>query len=179
MKIAVIDIETTGFLKDGGLILEVGIAELNLETGEVVPIYEELVKESTFSMEHYDSWIFKNSSLTWREINILGKPLDTQTIQKIIDKYPCTAYNKSFDFDFLRNRGLVINKELPCPMLALTDVMKLPGNYGYKWPKVTEAHAYLFPNKKYFEEHRGCSDAVDEAKIIHEMYKRGLYKVEI
>ncbi|MDD2999466.1 MAG: hypothetical protein PHV05_10435 [Candidatus Riflebacteria bacterium] len=60
MKIAIVDIETTGFLPKG-LILEVGIAELDLETGNAIPIYDKLVKESGFSEEHNSSWIFKNS----------------------------------------------------------------------------------------------------------------------
>ena len=33
MKIGIIDIETTGFLQNGGKIVEVGIVELNLENG--------------------------------------------------------------------------------------------------------------------------------------------------
>jgi hypothetical protein len=45
MKIAIVDIETTGFLNKGGLIAEVGIILLDLETGETECIYEELVKE--------------------------------------------------------------------------------------------------------------------------------------
>ena len=34
-KILILDIETTGFLNQGGSIVEIGIVELNLDTGEI------------------------------------------------------------------------------------------------------------------------------------------------
>jgi inhibitor of KinA sporulation pathway (predicted exonuclease) len=34
----------------------------------------------------------------------------------------------------------------------------------------------LFPNKEYDEEHRGLSDAIDEAKIIKLVYDKGWFK---
>ena len=143
-KIAIVDIETTDFLNNGGLIVEIGIVELNLETGEVKTLYDELVKEESFGEYHKNSWIFSNSNLTYDEV-LKANPIDYNKIQDILNKYSATAYNKRFDFDFLKSRGFVI-KELPCPMKALTPILKLPGNYGYKWPKVQEAWDILFPN---------------------------------
>ncbi len=35
-EIAVIDIETSGFQKQGGLIVEIGIVALNLKTGKII-----------------------------------------------------------------------------------------------------------------------------------------------
>jgi len=41
-----------------------------------------------------------------------------------------------------------------------------------------EAWDNLFPNTNYREKHRAVDDAIHEAKIVFEMYKRGDYKVE-
>ena len=62
-KIAVLDIETTGFLSDGGLIVEIGIVELNLSDGSTNVVYDTLVKEEGFCDNHKNSWIFQNSYL--------------------------------------------------------------------------------------------------------------------
>lgn len=175
MKIAIVDIETTGFLPKG-LILEVGIAELDLATGTAVPIYDRLVRENGFSEEHKDSWIFKNSDLKFEDV-MQAEPLDTSAIQNILNSYPATAFNKRFDFEFMKSRGLKV-KELDCPMLLAVNVCRLPGKFrGYKWPTVEEAWKHFFPDEPYSEKHRGADDALHEARIVYELYKMGVFKV--
>jgi len=176
-EIIVLDIETTGFQNQNGLIVEVGMVLLNLETGNVTPIYNELVKENEFNDSHKDAWIFSNSDLSFDNVS-KAKPLDKSTIQNFLDKYHATAYNKSFDFNFLKSRGLKIN-ELPCPMMLSTDICKLPGRYGsYKWPKVQEAYDHLFGKTDYVETHRGCDDAIHEAAIVYKLYQMGVFKID-
>lgn len=171
-KIIVVDIETTGFLNDGGLILEIGIVELDLDTGYTKIIYNELVREDKFGQKHENSWIFENSDLTYKGMSD-AQPIDMKAIQTIFNKYRATAYNKKFDFDFLRSRGFIIN-ELYCPMLFATKVCKIPGYCGsWKWPKVQEAWDFLFgKDTGYIEEHRGADDALHEANIVYELYKK-------
>jgi len=177
MKIAVVDIETTGFFNQGGLIVEIGIVELDLETGNVEPLYNSLVLDSKLSINDKDSWIFNNSDLLFSEV-LMANPLDLDILQDIFNKYPATAYNKAFDFQFLKDKRLKI-KELPCPMLLSTDVIKLTGRYGnYKWPSVQEAWNYFFPNSSYVERHRGFDDAYHEAYIVYELHKLGKFKID-
>ena len=172
-KIIIVDIETTDFLKRNGLIVEVGIVELDLTNGNRTPIYNTLVREEGFGEEHKDAWIFSNSNLKHEEV-LTAKPLDREKLQEIFNKYSATAYNKRFDFDFLASRGLKI-KELPCPMEALTPICKLPGKFGsYKWPKVQEAWDILFPEVPYIEEHRGFDDALHEALLVYHLHKNGV-----
>jgi len=177
MKIAVVDIETTDFLNEGGLIVEIGIVVLNLKTGEVRQIYDELVKEDGFEKTHERSWIFHNSDLTHEEV-MKAESLDKNKIQRILNQYPATAYNKRFDFDFLKDRGLEIN-ELPCPMILATDICKIPhvNGYGYKWPKVQEVWDFLFGETGYIEKHRGVDDAEHEALIVLKLYEMGIFEV--
>lgn len=174
-EILIVDIETTGFLKEQGLIVEVGIVKLNLDTGTGKLIYDTLVKEQGFSHIHKNAWIFQNSDLSYEEI-INASPLDIPTIQQIFNGYLATAYNKRFDFDFLIDRGLII-RELNCPMKMCTPLCKLPGNFGYKYPTVQEAYDFFFEENDYIEKHRAGDDALHESQIVWELYKMGKFPV--
>ena len=100
-------------------------------------------------------------------------------IQEILDHYSLTAYNNSFDFGFMESRGFVIKKDIPDIMAVAKKVCKIMRSRGvYKTPKMQEAWDNLFPNTNYIEKHRAVDDAIHEAKILFEMYKRGEYKVE-
>ena len=182
-KILVIDIETTGFQKQGGSIVEVGIVELDLVTGATEIVIDSLCREDILDERHFREpmgWIFKNSTLRAEEVMAAPRMGDLlPEIQKIVNAYPvgATAYNRSFDFDFLKSRGVRFGVELPCPMKLSTPICQLPPfRYGsYKWPKVEEAWAEFFPNEEYVELHRGADDALHEARIVHELYRRGVF----
>ena len=181
-EIAVIDIETSGFQKQGGLIVEIGIVGLNLETGLVTNEFDSIVKENEFNevhSKHPYGWVFQNSDLRYNDVLSANNLTDMlPEIQNVLNKYSlgATAYNKAFDFGFLRSRGLQI-KELDCIMLSATPVVNLPPNPGYstpKWPKVEEAWEYFFPQVEYKEAHRALDDARHEALIAYELYKLGI-----
>lgn len=180
--ILVVDIETTGFLNQGGKIVEIGIVKLDLETGNITHAYSSLVKEEGLTIQHTSGrfgWIFKNSDLRYEDVE-KAPSLESQRaeIQNLFDNYGATAYNKAFDFGYLSDRGFRIN-ELPCPMLLSTPIVNLPSANGYgnaKWPKVEEAWDFFFGNTGYVEAHRGVDDAEHEAKIVYELYKRGAFK---
>lgn len=183
-KILILDIETTGFLHNGGKIVEIGITELDLTNGECKLIFDEVTHEKGITREEVEnSWIVKNSSLTVDAVRHsirLDKLKDK--IQNIINSYPlgCTAYNNQFDFGFLENRGFFFPKKLADPMKILTPIMKLPKTrgYGYKWPSVEEAKRHYYGATDYVEEHRGGQDSIDEAKIVYKLYLEGHFKVE-
>ncbi len=173
-RILVVDIETTGLKPKKDLIVEIGIVELDLETGNKKIVYNKLVKEESFGEQHSDSWVFNNSDLKYDDV-LNASELNIEEIQQIMNDNLVTAYNKSFDFGFLKSRGLIIT-ELPCPMMLMTPICKLPGNFGnYKWPSVQEAWDFLFKETDYVELHRGADDALHEADIVYELYKRGVF----
>jgi DNA polymerase III subunit epsilon len=183
MKIAVIDIETTGFLNQGGLIVEIGIVGLDLNTGEVTREFDALVKEPGFDESHARhpfGWIFQNSDLAFEDV-LAARPLDEllPEIQAVVDRFSAgaTAYNKQFDFGFLRSRGLKI-KDLPCIMLEACPVVNLPPAWKggkAKWPKVEEAWEFFFPDTPYVEAHRALDDAEHEALIAHRLFELGRF----
>lgn len=184
MKILVIDIETTGFQNQGGKICEVGIVSLDLSNGNKEIVFNSLCHERPITREHVqDSWIVKNGYITVEEIqNSPYLPSILAEIQNVINSYPngATAFNRSFDFNFLQSRGVQFPKMLPCPMILATDICKLPNQNGfssYKWPKVEEAWKHFFPEVEYVELHRGADDAFHEADIVYELYKLGVFKI--
>jgi len=180
-KILVLDIETTGLHPTDSIITEVGIVELDLDSGERKILFDRTCHNKThfLTKEHVDaSWIVKKGYMTTQEIqNSVDFVLIRDEIQSIIDAYPngVTAYNKVFDISFLRFYGIKFTKELPCPMLLSTNIVKAPfknaRHGGYKWPNVEEAYNHFFPDNDYTELHRGADDAFHEAKIVYELFK--------
>lgn len=181
--IAIIDLETTGFLNQKGLIVEIGIASLDLNNGTIKEEFSSLVKEPGFNTAHTKApygWIFDNSTLEYEQVKQAPAMHELfDQIQGVINKFPAgiTAYNAAFDLPFLKARSFSF-KPLPCPMLAATPVVNLPpaGRRNEpKWPKVQEAWNYLFGDTGYIEKHRALDDALHEAKIVYELHKRGAY----
>lgn len=181
--IAIVDLETTGFLNQKGLIVEIGIASLDLNNGTIKSEFSSLIKESGFNSAHAKppyGWIFDNSTLEYSEVE-KAPTMDSlfDQIQAVINMFPTgiTAYNAAFDLPFLKSRSFTF-KPLPCPMIAATPVVNLPpaGRRNEpKWPKVQEAWDYLFGDTGYVEQHRALDDALHEAEIVYELYKRGAY----
>jgi hypothetical protein len=181
-KILIIDIETSGFLRGTppGEVVEVGIVELDINTGDTKILYNRIVREANADALTGSEWIFQNSTLNLLDVLVAPKLEDEKAeIQDIINKYAeggITAYNNVFDFEFLEDRGFVFPTKLACPMKLLTPILKIPakgGRKGYKWPSVTEAYIKIFKLKEYKEHHRGGQDALDEAHIVFEMIKTG------
>ena len=179
-KIAIIDVETTD-IKNEGCIIEIGIVELDLVTGATRILFDSLVKELPFGDIHRNSWIFNNSDLKFEDI-VTAPSLDhvKSEIQDILNLYSLTAYNTAFDFGFMESRGFIIKKDIPDIMAVAKEACKIIyAKGGYKNPKMQEAWDNFFPNTNYREAHRAVDDAIHEARILFEMYRRGDYKIEL
>jgi len=184
MKVAVVDIETTGLYTSYDLIVEIGIVELNLETGETKILFNNFVKEPGFGEKYRNAWIYDNSNMKFEDgLNAPILEKFRNELQEIFKNYDITAFNISFDLGFLKARDFHFPNELPCIMRTATDICKIPftngsrkdryGNREFKWPKVQEAWDFFFPNINYTEGHRAADDAMHEAKILFELYKLG------
>ena len=180
-KVAIIDIETTGLDPYFDLILEIGIVELNLLTGETRVIFDSLIREPNFGEEHRGSWIFYNSDLKYEDVR--NAPLlqeKRNELMEIFRNYAVSAFNISFDLGFLKLRSFNFPLELPCIMLTATPVCRIPSRNGFgefKWPSVQEAWDFFFPESDYVEKHRAADDAVHEASIFFELYVRGYFNI--
>ena len=164
MLIGVIDIETTGFLKQGGLIVEIGMVSLDTDTHEIKPVFDSRCREKGLNASHRDAWIFQNSDLKAEDVRNAPMLEDLQEgLQGEIDKMDAiTAYNRDFDIPFLQDRGFNFKSLASCPMKVSTPICKIPhkptknkkARKGNKWPNFEEAWAHFCPDAPYIEAHR-------------------------
>lgn len=89
------------------------------------------------------------------------------------------AHNVDFDISVIRlmydrlNRGKLVpftsDLELMprrfCTMKSSTNICKLPGKYGYKWPKLIEAYRHFFN-----EDFEGAHDALADVRACMRLY---------
>ena len=90
------------------------------------------------------------------------------------------AHNMGFDeniigAEFLRQNmpNVIPDKNRICTMLKSTHFCKLEGQYGYKWPKLSELHHILFQSG-FAEAHNASVDIQATAKCFWELRKRGI-----
>lgn len=178
-KILIIDLETTGFVPPMAKIVEIGIVELDLATGDKKIIMDKVINPEISLNELRGSWIIQNKYMSEDEVlNAETFSSDIKKeIQDIFDRYPqgVTAYNNVFDFRFMDFHEFTY-KKLPCPMRLITPICKIEGKYrGYKYPSAQEAYDFFFPDYGFIEKHRGADDALHEADIIKEIFDRGIF----
>ena len=179
MKILVLDIESAGFSHEKDCILEVGMIELDLTNGKIIPLLDKTFREKHLSARHHKAWIFENGFMTLEEVRKAPVFEDVKDdIQAILDKYDnMAAWNVKFDAGFLQSRGFKLPNILPCPMITSAEYFAIPNKWGKpnKWANVNEAWVYLFGKDTGYEEiHRGFDDSKHEAEIMYELFKRGV-----
>ena len=92
------------------------------------------------------------------------------------------AHNLSFDEKILGAElirmsmptKLLFSKSRICTMETTTEFCAIPGNYGYKWPKLSELHYKLF-GTGFAEAHNAAVDIQATARCFWELRRRGLF----
>ena len=89
------------------------------------------------------------------------------------------AHNMAFDekivgAEFLRNgmKNSIQTKNKICTMERTTNFCAINGQYGYKWPKLSELHYKLF-RKNFEEAHNAAVDITITAKCFWELKRLG------
>jgi len=90
------------------------------------------------------------------------------------------AYNFAFDSKIvdgeawrLWGKYFITNKPHFCTMQNTTDLLQIPGPYGYKFPKLMELHEYLF-DQSFDGAHDALADVTATMNCYFELEKRGL-----
>ena len=99
-EIIVLDIETTGLNPKEDLILELGMVKLNLESGEITVLFDQVFKDPKLTAKHRNAWIFENGFMQIEEIrNALPISEYFDEIQSLLDPFKgqITAWNRDFD----------------------------------------------------------------------------------
>jgi DNA polymerase III epsilon subunit-like protein len=93
------------------------------------------------------------------------------------------AHNLRFDesvisaeFHRLQLKPPFAGKKRICTMMQSTDLCKIPGTYGYKWPTLSRLHRELF-KCGYEEAHDAGADVAACAKCFFELKRRGIISV--
>ena len=93
------------------------------------------------------------------------------------------AHNMDFDekiigAEYIRIglKSSIFSKQRLCTMKTTTDLCKIPGNYGNKWPTLSELHRFLFESD-FIDAHDAAIDVKICAKCYFELVKRGFYKL--
>lgn len=110
------------------------------------------------------------------------KDVLTHFISLIDGEQMMIAHNLAFDFPVVAAEMLraglraTTKPEKYCTMLGSKDILKLPGKYDYKWPKLEELHKFLF-NCDFDGAHDALNDVMATAKCFFELKKRGLITI--
>ncbi|TAJ12847.1 3'-5' exonuclease [Marinilabiliaceae bacterium JC017] len=90
------------------------------------------------------------------------------------------AHNISFDekimgAEFVRKeiKSPLFKKKRLCTMHASTNYCRLPGNYGYKWPRLSELHIKLF-GENFEEAHNARADIEATARCFWKLREMGI-----
>jgi len=189
MRVLVVDTETTGLngCRSGDLVLDVAVVRADTHTGEVEPVYSQVVgyDVSSWNARMRDSWVFHNSDLTVEEVGE-GRPLAAvaREVRGILDHSIATSYNVAFDFSkFLDWEPWSVRPVMaPDPMLcahALVDGDYLFDDGSTSWPKLSKAYSVLCPGDPGgiggAQRHRANEDAVMAAHVLLALVERGEY----
>jgi len=93
------------------------------------------------------------------------------------------AHNMDFDekivgAEYIRAglKSSIFETQRLCTMKTTTDLCRIPGNYGNKWPTLLELHQFLF-GSDFKDAHDALVDVKICAKCFFELVKRGIYKL--
>ena len=126
------DTETTGL--EGhpiDRVLEIGIAEYNEDTGDITPLYSEVIRYD--DIESFDSryvnsdgskgiWVYRHSDLRIEDTLNAEKDIDTvvREVREMVNGRDATSYNIAFDFfRFLMTDPWFIRCRIPMDIMDL------------------------------------------------------------
>ena len=137
-----------------------------------------------------DGWLIPQDvvevhGITFEQAMEEGLPASEVISKFIYDYEAChtlVAHNIAFDYptllcEFIRY-GLRAKKRITnkvCTMQASTDYCKIPGPYGYKWPKLIELHQKLF-NEGFDGAHDAMNDVLACGRAYFELCRIGVIK---
>ncbi|MDD2904376.1 MAG: 3'-5' exonuclease [Syntrophales bacterium] len=150
------------------------------KTGAEHKSSEYIIKPHKFSIPHDAARIHGITTDIARQVGLNLKQVLDEIIIDISKAVVLIAHNMQFDerivgAEFLRlgYQNYFENKNKKCTMQSSTNLCRIPGPYGYKWPKLQELHQKLF-KKQYDNAHRALDDVRACAKCYFELRRRGI-----
>jgi DNA polymerase-3 subunit epsilon len=184
MKLLIFDTETTGLPKDRN---KQAIKEPN-NWPHIVSISWVILDVETNKLESKHSftirpvgWVIPPDStkihgITQNFAVNNGTPLSEAMAAFTAQKYDyLVAHNVQFDFNVLMNAykwdlGIAVNDtqyRRKCTMMLSVDLCRLPGEWGHKWPKLSDLYEFAFHRKPVSTSlHNSIYDTLILAEII-------------
>ena len=150
--------------------------------GEKVSDYQTIIKPDGWTIEKSTSDIHGITTEMAQQNGVPANEAIAAFIQAYENCHTLVAHNIAFDYPVLgceliryaAKPQTRIEKQI-CTMLASVDFCKLPGPYGYKWPKLMELHQILF-GEGFDGAHDAMVDVDACARCFFELKKRGIIK---
>lgn len=142
--------------------------------------FQSLIKPEGWTIPNDQFFIDNNMSTERCEKG--GKPIEPILKDFLIEINNCKyllAHNMNFDLpvtasEMFRLKLQSENKpEKICTMQSSTDICKIAGKYGHKWPSLQELHNFLF-NCDFQGAHDALDDVKATAKCFFELKRRKL-----
>jgi DNA polymerase III subunit epsilon len=178
MNILYFDTETTGLLKYKLPISDPSQPRL-VQLGAILTSGDEVMAEVNLLVKPEGFEIPKEASdihgITTEVAMKFGMPvkLVMGTFIRLVNMADrVVAHNYDYDkkiaeieCDRLQVPYCLANKDSYCTMLSTTQILQLPGRFGYKWPKLAEAYEFFFKEKL-----EGAHDAMADIKGCKRVY---------
>lgn len=186
MPFYVFDTETTGLMDfkrpadAEGQPRVASFAGLALDHPDDEPeVFERYVRPDGWAMSPEASRVngLTNEFLAERGVPIV-EVMD-EYVRRIEDGYVVVAFNAQFDIKMMRAElrragrdDLFERTKNICVMRPLTDILRLPGRFGFKWPNLAEACAHFgITNAK---AHDAVGDAWAALEVMRHLHRDGL-----
>lgn len=148
--------------------------------GKLFKSFQSLVKPDGWEVPKEEFFIKNNMSTERCEKD--GRPIKPMLEQFLNELEGCKyllAHNMNFDLPVTASEMYRLGfqaKNKPqkiCTMQSTTDICRLPGPYGFKWPSLQELHKFLF-GCDFEGAHDASDDVTATAKCFFELKRRNL-----
>jgi DNA polymerase III subunit epsilon len=183
------DTETTGVprnynapisdLDNWPRLIQIGWALYNSEGAEIDAI-EYVIKPEGFVIPEAASKIHGITTAIAKEKGIGLQDALSKFSDAVLSASILVGHNIAFDeniigSEFLRcnMENVILLKQRMCTMKLSVNFCKLPGSYGYKWPKLNELYKILF-HSDMGRSHNALADVRATAKCFFQLKKHGV-----
>lgn len=145
------------------------------DDGREIKEYNRLIKPDGWTMPTGKFWV--DNGFSQKRSEAEGVPVRDVLDSFLTDYAQCqvlAAHNMNYDDSALGaeliRAGLQMGKSKRriCTMNSSTDLCKIPGPYGFKWPKLEELHQFLF-GKRFDNAHDALADVRATARCLFEL----------
>lgn len=155
------------------------------ENEEIVFEYASHIKPDGWDVPNEAFWTDRGITTEFLNANGIEVTNALETLIKEVNICNLlVAHNIDFDYnivgaEMIRAGFRSANKPVKfCTMKNSTDILQLPGKYGFKFPKLVELHQYLF-GEIFAGAHDALADVKATGKCYFELYNKHFKKAEL